>query len=256
MDTERDDDEEMNITVSVSLDMQLAISLRLAFQSAERASSIDSLEQYDLISGPNENLHLIRGCHQWVNQNAHVRVNNYRPSDFLVGTPVGKDFIGRKAFATGGYELMLKANFDSEEEEDNDESHLSHMDVSLNHFDVQLQVNHGQLQHATRYGVFSSVLNNLYPTEKISLFKTNQCSQTSEMDMDSGDGRHGRSSGYSQTRSTNDESQRRSRRDDKSSSNYGGGNGANPNRNNNNSRRYASISTACIKAPQSRIAFQ
>ena len=57
---------------------------------------------------------------------------------------------------------------------------------SVNHFDVQLQVNNSQLQQVIRYEVFPSILSN-----NINTFKMNQSSQTiePEMDMESGNGR-------------------------------------------------------------------
>jgi len=99
------------------------------------------------------------------------------------------------------------------------------MDISLNHFDVQLQVNNGQLQQANRYGVFSSEL------EKIYLFKNNQSCQTLDMDMGEGDHHTGKTNGYR----NNDESYRKNYQKNGSSNNNG--NQSNPNRNNNNSRR-------------------
>jgi hypothetical protein len=102
------------------------------------------------------------------------------------------------------------------------------MDISLNHFDVQLQVNNGQLQQAIRYEVFSSDL------EKNDLFQSNQSSQTSEMDMENGNHPTGKTNGYSQYRN-NDESYRKNRQRNNSSNNNE--NESNPNRNNNNSRR-------------------
>ncbi|UJR27996.1 hypothetical protein I4U23_009254 [Adineta vaga] len=218
MDFEREEDDEMNIP------------------NIERASSIDSLEQFDLISSPNESLQLISGSHKWLNRNDNLRVDkfidSYHPIDFLIHSSDDNDSMYRK------------------EENDSDESNLSHMDVSLNHFDVQLQVNHGHLQPATRYGVFSSILNNNYSIEKISLFKTNQSSQTNEMDMDNDENHYGTTNGYTQHRNDNnnnnnnnddDESHRRYRRTNGSPNNHENGNGnengGNPNRNNNNSRR-------------------
>jgi hypothetical protein len=111
------------------------------------------------------------------------------------------------------------------------------MDISLNHFDVQLQVNNGQLEPAIRYGVFSSILSNINQKEKVYLFKTNQTSQTSEMDMENGDSKHGKTNGHSKHRNNNDESYKRNRQTNGSSNNNGNGNGSNPNRFSNNSRR-------------------
>jgi hypothetical protein len=140
-------------------------------------------------------------------------------------------------------------NVDEElvEEEEVDIS-ISERDLFLNHFDVQLQVNNGQLQEAVRYGVFSSL-----SSTNINAFKINQYSQTAhymepEMDMDSnGTGRrNGNHNGYSQQyngNNNNDGSYRRNGQTNGSSGNGGGGggggsgNGSNPNRNNNNSRR-------------------
>ena len=109
------------------------------------------------------------------------------------------------------------------------------MDITLNHFDVQLQVNDGQLEQAIRYGVFSSILTNLEQKDKVYLFKINQSSQTTEMDMENGDPHHGRTNGHSKHR--NDDSHKRNRQTNGSSNNNGNGNGANHNRYNNNSRR-------------------
>jgi hypothetical protein len=116
----------------------------------------------------------------------------------------------------------------------------SRTDLTLNHFDVQLQVNNGQLQQVIRYGVFSSILPNDMKT-----FKINQSSQTiePEMDMDGGGDsrRNGNSNNYSQRYNENNNSggYRRNQQPNGSSGNGGSadGNGSNPNRNNNNSRR-------------------
>ncbi|CAF0899795.1 unnamed protein product [Adineta ricciae] len=227
MDYERENDGEMNVL------------------NVERTSSIDSLEQFDLISNSNESLQIIGGSHKWFNRNDNLRVekfvDNYHPMNFFVQTSDDSDSMVRKVLSTNDIEIIFKTEFETEEEDNNEESSLSHMDISLSHFDVQLQVTHGQLQPAVRYGVFSSILNpdNSYITSKISLFKTNQSSQTTDMDMDNDENHHGKTNGYSQNRNynDNDESDRRNRRTNSSSNNNGNGNGANPNRNNNNSRR-------------------
>jgi len=103
------------------------------------------------------------------------------------------------------------------------------MDISSNNFNLQHQMNNGQLQKTIHYGIFSSEL------EKIYLFKPNQNSQILEMDMENGENHTGKTNGYSQYRNNNDESYKKTRRTNGSSNNNG--NGSNPNRNNNNSRR-------------------
>ncbi|CAF1425246.1 unnamed protein product [Adineta steineri] len=253
MDNEREDDDEMNIT------------------NVDRASSIDSLEQYDFVSTTtttttSDSLQLISGCHKWTHTNGNIRVekaidsynqnNNHNQIEFIINHNDNDDehdnnTIQQKISSTNinnnnNIQIVLKNDYqdeeeEEEEEEDNDEYELTHMDISLNHFDVQLQVNNGQLQEAIRYGVFSSVLANDYESEKISLFKINQHSQTMEMDMENGDSYNGRTNGYSHhsnnNTNNNDESYRRNNRSNDSPDSYENGNGANPNRNNNNSRR-------------------
>ena len=142
------------------------------------------------------------------------------------------DFIDEKKVS-----LINKNTYETENSDD-DISISNHLDLSLNHFDVQLQVNNGQLEQAIRYGVFSSSQFN-----DLNIFKINQYSQTiePEMDMDDRDGkRSGNFNSYSQSyyRNNDDGSYRRNRQTNGSSGNNGGssadGNGSNPNRNNNN----------------------
>lgn len=192
-------------------------------QTVQHSSSIDSLEQH------NETLHFISGCHKWIKSNDHIRVEN---SHFFNDN---NDLIYQKNFS-----IINKNKYEIEDDEDI--SNSSRTDSSLNHFDVQLQVNNGQLQRAIRYEVFSTLLSN-----DINKFKINQSSQTiePEMDMDNSDRkRNGNSNGYSQqynNGNNNDGSYQRNRQTNGSSGFSGGGNadgnGSNPNRNNNNSRR-------------------
>jgi hypothetical protein len=187
----------------------------------QRVSSIDSLDQNE---SNTENLRFVSGCRKWINTNDNNRVEN----SFVFNKY--EDSIEQKSLLSNKYQF----------EDEEDLSNSSRMDLSLQHFDVQLQVADGQLQQATRYGVFSSLLSNDRNT-----FKTNQSSQTvePEMDMDSG---HGQRNGYSRQQyngNNNDNSYRRNRQTNGSSGSNGGdngspdGNGSNPNRNNNNSRR-------------------
>lgn len=209
-------------------------------KNVQRASSVDSLEQTDFVStAANESLRFISGYHKWININDKIRVDkiidnhhNNHQIDFIIDNDDNSN--QQKTLLTNDIEIIIQTkSVNEEEEEDNDENNLSHMDISLNHFDVQLQVDNGQLQQVIRYGVFSSI----YQTDKINLFKINQSSQTSEMDMDNGDRHNGKTNGYSQHRNNKDESHRRNRRMNGSSNNHGNGNGSNPNRNNNNARR-------------------
>jgi hypothetical protein len=149
------------------------------------------------------------------NESIHVDKLIDHQIDFLVNNNNDEDYsIEQKPLSTNN-----PNQFSNEEEEE--ELSLSQMDISLTHFDVQLQVNQGQLQQAVRYGVFSSDL------EKINLFKTNQSSQTTEMDMENGNHHKEKNNGYSQYRNNNNKEE--SMRNNRGS--------ANPNRNNNNSRR-------------------
>ncbi len=91
------------------------------------------------------------------------------------------------------------------------------MDIS---FDIQFQINHGQIQSSD---IFSSNF------DQINLLQTNLCSYTSEMDMENGENHTGKSNGYSRNNNNNHEKSERTNRRQT--------NGANPNRNNNNSRR-------------------
>lgn len=192
-------------------------------QTVHHASSIDSLEQSE---SNFENLRFISGHHKWVNSNNNIRVEN--SSNF-------NDAIYPKTFS-----IVHKNKYEIEEDEDL--SHSSRTNVSLNHFDVQLQVNNGQLQQIIRYGVFSSILPN-----DINTFKINQSSQTiePEMDMEGGNGRRNGSSNFSSQQSNgnqnnnNDGGYRRNRQTNESGGSGGGGSGDGNgfNRNNNNSKR-------------------
>jgi len=113
--------------------------------------------------------------------------------------------------------IFLRNQFSNEEEDDHS---LSHMDVS---FDIQFQINHGEIQHTIPLEIFSSNL------DHINLLQTNLCSYTSEMDMENGENHTGKSNGYSRNNNNNSEKSEKTNRRQT--------NGANPNRNNNNSRR-------------------
>ncbi|CAF5006822.1 unnamed protein product, partial [Rotaria socialis] len=135
-------------------------------------------------------------------------------------------------------DIMFKTHSENEEDEDNYENSLSHMDISLNHFDVQNQNNDGRLEQSFRDETFSSILSNVYQTDKLNLN-----SQTLEIEMDNGDNNSEKTNEYSQHRNNHDESYRRNRQangasnNDNNTNNSDDGNRSNPNRNNNNSRR-------------------
>ena len=169
-------------------------------------------------------LQSIHGSHQWVNINQHDRVENasrFHSAIVYQSSPQKTVVVNDE-----GIQSKCKGGLD---------------DPSLQHFDVQLQVNDGQLQPMVRYGVFSSPL-----ITRPTTFKSNQSAQTSEpeMDMEHGEGRnagnrHGYSEQSSEGRNPNDWSSSRQNRSNNGSSGSGNGdgNGHNPNRNNNHSRR-------------------
>lgn len=141
------------------------------------------------------------------------------------------------------YSIVNKNQADIDE--DDNLTSLSQMDVSLNHFDAQAQVNDGQLEQVVRYGVFSSLL-----TKDTNVIQTDKDSQTiePEVDMDSWDGDRNYNNYSRQSNgnsyNNNDGSYQRSRRSNGFSDGGAGGgsgnadgNGSNPNRNNNNGRR-------------------
>ncbi|CAF0885596.1 unnamed protein product [Rotaria sordida] len=226
MDNEHDDDEEINLTNGL------------------HASSIDSFEQYDIIpTTASESLRFISGYHKWMNTNDKTtvdKINDYHHGnnnqiDFMV-TNDDNNSIQQNTLSINDMDIILKNHSESEEEEEEDNEYsLSHMDISLDHFDVEHQINNDQLQQPIRNESFSSILSNISQTEKM-----NQNLETLEMDMENGDCNRKRTNGYSQHRNNNndDESYKRNNHQmNGSSNNNNNGNGTNPNRNNNNSRR-------------------
>ncbi|CAF3415302.1 unnamed protein product [Rotaria sp. Silwood1] len=216
MDNEREEADEIDLTI------------------IQRTSSIDSLEQNE---SNIQNLRFISGCHKWINTNNN---NNIRVEKSYMINNDTDDSIHDKTF------LIMNKN-KNDIEDDANTCNTNQMDVSLNHFDVQLQVNNGQHEQATRYGVFSSLL-----SKDLNLIKIDQYSQTiePEMDMDDRNGNNNNnyySKQYNGNNSTNnnnnndDGSYRRNHQTNGSSGNGGNGNadgnGSNPNRNNNNNPR-------------------
>jgi hypothetical protein len=205
--------DERNGTVSSSICSSSSLNciffLSLLSKVVQRVSSIDSLEQTD-----GENLHFISGYHQWINTNENHRVEKLIDDHHPINLTEDDDrSIELKTLSTNDTEkIYLRNKFSNEEE---DEHSLSHMDIS---FDIQFQINHGQIQPSNN---FSSNL------DQISLLKTNLCSYAPEMDMENGENHTERSNGYSRN-NNNEKPERTTRRQT---------NGANPNRNNNNSRR-------------------
>lgn len=207
-----------------------------------RASSIDSLEQTDLLSTPSESLRFINGHHKWVNIRDENRVD--KTIDYDHQNTSQKDFMFtnddhnsiQNTLSTNDIDIILKTHSENEEDEFNYENSLSHMDTSLNNFDVQHQNTADQMEHVFRDKKSSSILSSIYRAEKI-----NRNPQTLEIEMDNGDTNSEKTNGYSQHRNNNnnDGSYRRNRQTNGSSNNNNsdGGNGSNPNRNNNNSRR-------------------
>lgn len=171
-------------------------------------------------------LRSITGVHKWNNSSGKIRVENaLSPSERLVEK---NRLIDQKT----------PIEIEEVEEEEDESSSSSQTDISLQHFDVQLQVNHGRLQPATRYGVFTSILPTPHPT-----LKENQASQTVEpevdMEYDNDNRRNRNSNGYSQTNNNNNSNGGGYRGNGQangrgSGGGSGDGNGWNPNRNNNN----------------------
>ena len=162
---------------------------------------MDSLEQNST------NLRSITGSHKWINSNEQIRVENY------LNHPTA-NIVERKLFINQKLDDEIK-------------------DLSIRHFDVQLQVTNGQLQPINRYGVFTSVL-----PQKNSIRKLDQSSQTIEPEMDMENDHHERrtrsSNGYSQQYNSNGGGggYRQSHRNGGSGGGGSGdGNGWNPNRN-------------------------
>ena len=155
------------------------------------------------------------------NENPSVKkfIDDHHPIDFRLNNPPDDDYsMELKTLSTNDdtERIFLRNKFSNEEEEDRS---LSHMDVS---FDIQLQVNDGQIQQMITSEIFSSGF------EKIHLLQKNSSSYTSEMDMEHGENQAGNTNGYSRRNYNQDKSDRT---DDRQT------NGTNPNRNNNNSGR-------------------
>jgi hypothetical protein len=175
-------------------------------------------------------LYRVHGSHKWINSNEHTRVDNYSrfQPDSLIRHRTKKTLRTKRTSLSNEYTNAV--NYSNE------------IDRSLRNFDVQLQVNEGQLEPVIRYGVFSSTS----IVTQTNAFKINQYSQTNdtiepEMDME-----HQRSNGHRNgySEQNQDYRQQSSYRSNNGliGNNVNGndnddGNGANPNRNNNNSRR-------------------
>lgn len=196
---------------------------------------MDSLEPHE---SNMKTLRCISSGHKWVNSNdQNARVENARlfnDSD---------ESIYQKNFS-----IIKRAKPDIEEDETIEM--LNQLDLSLNHYDVQLQVKNGKMEQAIRYGVFTSSSSSLsLSSSSVNTFRINQYSQTIEPEMDM-DGRNGNYNGnsrqyngnnnnnnnsYNNNNNNDDGSYRRNRQSNGSSGN-GNGNGSNPNRNNNSRR--------------------
>ncbi|CAF2412476.1 unnamed protein product [Rotaria sp. Silwood2] len=216
MNNEREEDDEIDLTI------------------IQHTSSMDSLEQNE---SNIQNLRFISGCHKWINTNNN---NNIRVEKSYMINNDNENLIHEKTFSINNKNI-------NDIEDDENTCNSNQTDLSLNHFDVQLQVTNGQLEQATRYGVFSSLL-----SKDLSLVKLDQYSQTiePEMDMDNRDGNNnyytkqyngnGNENGNTNNNynnNNNDGSYRRNQQTNGSSGNGGNGNGSNPNRNNNNNPR-------------------
>ncbi|CAF2103321.1 unnamed protein product [Rotaria magnacalcarata] len=209
--------------------------------NGQRASSLDSLDQTDLISTTSESLRFISGYHKWINTDDRIRVDkpidydhqNSNQTDIMLSND-DHNSIQQNTLSANDIDIIFKTHSENEEDEDNYENSLSHMDISLNHFDIQNQNNNDRLEQPFRDEKFSSILSNIYQTDKI-----NRNSQTLEIEMDNGDNNSENANEYSQHRNNHEESYRRNRQTNGASNNNNrdDGNRSNPNRNNNNSRR-------------------
>ncbi|CAF5131112.1 unnamed protein product, partial [Rotaria magnacalcarata] len=208
--------------------------------NGQRASSLDSLDQTDLISTTSESLRFISGYHKWINTDDRIRVDkpidydhqNSNQTDIMLSND-DHNSIQQNTLSANDIDIIFKTHSENEEDEDNYENSLSHMDISLNHFDIQNQNNNDRLEQPFRDEKFSSILSNIYQTDKI-----NRNSQTLEIEMDNGDNNSEKANEYSQHRNNHEESYRRNRQTNGASNNNNrdDGNRSNPNRNNNNSR--------------------
>ncbi|CAF0993811.1 unnamed protein product [Rotaria magnacalcarata] len=220
-----------NYLSSIKMDNERADDSEVDLKIIQRSASMDSLEQNEPIV---RNLHVVGGSHKWMNTNN----NNARVEKTSIADD-NEDSIDQRT-----YSIANKNH--TEIEEDENLSISSQTDLSLNHYDVQLQVNNGQPERAVRYGVFSTQL----PRDQ-NTYKINQHSQTiePEMDMDSRDGDRDRNNngylrqnnGNTHSNNNSDGSSRRNQRTNGSSGSGSDGNadrnGSNPNRNNNNGRK-------------------
>ncbi|CAF0923296.1 unnamed protein product [Adineta steineri] len=213
MNNERDEDDEIDLTC------------------VQRVTSNDSLEHNE---SNISNLRLISGYHKWTNINDNIRVEKSNDNNNILNN--NEELLNQNTSSI----INKNIKYDIE-----DNTNSSGIDLSLNHFDLQLQVNNGQLQQAIRYEVFSSI-----SLKDLDILKLDQYSQTIEPEVDMEHGnerRNGNHKGYSQqyngnnNNNNNDNNNRRNRQTNGSSGNGGSGsadgNGSNPNRNNNNSRR-------------------
>jgi hypothetical protein len=229
-------------------------------------SSMDSLEHADLISSTSDSLRCIIGFHNWMTTDDKIRVNNaidyHRTSEHVMRSIETckqhyddddndtSDSLEHRTCSISDSLRINSINISNEEKIDDDELNSNHMDVSLTHFDVQLQVNHGQLEQATRYGVFSSSLCQTNLINKINRFQINHATQTlnmnTDIDMDMNTNMNNddqqqrqKSNGYSKSNNgdARDESFSRNHRRNNSSDNNNNENNSNHNRNNSNSKR-------------------
>ena len=229
------DDDLYDSTVS-RLDLQERVT-RNILQMFQRVSSIDSLEQTDLVSSTSDSLRCLTSYHHWSPAEEKIRVgkvlNDRHHSKQVESLVIYHDVVDEDGSHSKSFSTKFSKIFTEEEEIDHDADSLAPLDIPYTHFHVQLQVNYGQLEGAVRSGLFSSSFFSPSPTSnRIHRFKTNQSTQTSLIECDGLDGGYSSAKNGNTTadRTSSSSSSRRDRIGDHS-------NGSNPNRNNNNSRR-------------------
>ena len=192
-----------------------------------------------------DSLRFATGYHQWISSDDKLRVDKLHDDSghqrheqvIRLVRNDDEDSLQQKTLSTSDLAIITKTRSESEEEIDNDEYSLSHMDVSFSQVDFQLYLNHNQTPlMRSRYQGFSSPLGNFYPTEKLKLVKDHSAPHPPDMDMENGGDHRSKHNGHSQQQQQYNNGFSGSNQQSNGSSN-GHGNGYNPNRNDKNSRR-------------------
>ena len=194
-----------------------------------------------------DSLRFATGYRQWLSNDDKLRVDKLhddsghqrREQVTRLVRHDDEDSLQQKTLSTSDLAIITKTRSESEEEIDNDEYSLSHMDVSFNQVDLQLHMNHDQTPLTSRYQGFSSTLGYFYQTAKLKLVKDDSAPHhpPPDMDMENGGDHRSHHNGHSQQQKQHYNNGFSGPNRQSNGSSNGHENGYNPNRNDKNSRR-------------------